>query len=198
VVEGMGNFEECYKFFKGLDRRLFLDENVKGYASLDRPISIGYGQTCSQPTLVLQMTVILDINSNHKVLEIGTGSGYQTAFLANFSKEVYTVELIEELSKKARIALEKMGYKNIHYKIADGSIGWESNAPYDRIMVTAAAAKVPDELVEQLANGGKMIIPIGNRYSQVLALIEKDEEGKLSRKNLESVIFVEFKGKYGF
>ena len=186
------------EFFKSLDRSFFIDNEFKGCAGLDRALPIGYEQTISQPSLVLKMTEQLSLNENCKVLEIGTGSGYQTAFLAEFSKEVYSIERIEELGKKAREKLEKLAYNNIYYKIGDGSEGWPEYAPYDRIMVTAAAETVPDELIEQLAIGGIMIIPVGPEGSQRLQKITKSHDGQIKTETITYVVFVKMKGKYGW
>ncbi|MFA7673053.1 MAG: protein-L-isoaspartate(D-aspartate) O-methyltransferase [Clostridia bacterium] len=187
-----------YKFYKQLDRAHFIDNGSKPFAHYDEALPIGHGQTISQPSLVLQMTLCLAPDKNCRTLEIGTGSGYQTALLAEFSDHVFTVEKISELSVSARKRLDKLGYGNIEYLIGDGSAGWPLYAPYDRIMVTAAARQVPEELVEQLSLNGRMMIPVGERYNQDLLLIKKDESGKISRETVNKVIFVELKGKYGW
>ncbi len=181
-----------------MDRSYFIDNEFKCFACLDRALPIGHEQTISQPSLVLKMTENLNLNEKCKVLEIGTGSGYQTAFLAEFAKEVYTIERIEELGAKAREKLERLGYKNIFYKIGDGSEGWPQYAPYDRIIVTAAAGKIPDELIDQLNVGGIMIIPVGAEGSQELKLINRDLDGNVSTTTIGYVVFVEMKGKYGW
>ncbi len=187
--------EKLIEFYKKLDRSYFM-EKYKEYAKEDAPFPIGYGQTISQPSLVLKMSLLLEIHKKCKVLEIGTGSGYQTALLAKFAKEVFTVERIEPLHKRAKERLEKAGYNNINYKLDDGSIGWEEHSPYNRIIVTAAATEVPEELIAQLAMGGRMIIPVGPRYLQDLMLIRKDEEGKVTEELIEKVKFVPLIGKY--
>lgn len=186
------------EFFRRLDRRLFLDPVMVPFAHLDQPLLIGHGQTISQPTLVVEMTRLLSPESTSRVLEIGTGSGYQTAFLAAFSAQVYTVERIPELSSKAHKRLTAMGFENIHYLVGDGSMGWAEHAPYDRIIVTAAAGRLPQELTEQLAIGGRMIIPVGPPGCQELLLITRDDHGQLQQACLERVVFVELVGKYGF
>lgn len=185
-------------FFDGLDRSVFLEGDYKDYAQYNNPLPIGHGQTISQPSLVRGMTWELMVEKHHRVLEIGTGSGYQTAFLAEFAKEVYTVERIEELSGRAQEVLARLGYTNIHFKVANGSEGWKEHAPFDRIMVTAAAGRIPDALVEQLAKGGRMIIPVGERGVQDLMLVEKNLKGELSEWVLDKVMFVELKGEYGW
>ncbi|PSL34384.1 protein-L-isoaspartate(D-aspartate) O-methyltransferase [Planomicrobium soli] len=187
--------KEITAYFESMDRSFFMDTN-KEFARLDQALPIGYEQTISQPSLVLEMTLALDLQANSKVLEIGTGSGFQTALLAEFSRTVYTVERIEALHIRAKERLAEAGYANIQFKLADGSSGWEEHAPYDRIMVTAAASEVPQELVEQLGNGGKMIIPVGGPMVQELRLIAKDSNGKLSSELLNQVVFVRLKGKY--
>ncbi|TAA73530.1 protein-L-isoaspartate(D-aspartate) O-methyltransferase [Planococcus salinarum] len=182
-------------YFRNMDRSFFMD-NFKEMAFADEAVPIGYEQTISQPSLVLEMTLALDLEPDSKVLEIGTGSGFQTALLAEFSGQVYTVERIKELHIRAKERLGELGYDNISFKLDDGSSGWAENAPYDRIMVTAAASEMPKELISQLADGGKMIIPVGSSFSQELRLVEKDENGKLHSTLLTEVRFVPLKGKY--
>ena len=188
--------EALLQFFTSLDRSLFLGNRYKDLAKLDRPLPIGMGQTISQPSLVLYMTQQLDLKKNQKVLEIGTGSGYQSAFLAEFCAELYTVELLAELQKQAKERLRGLGYHNIHYKVGDGSLGWAEHAPYDRIMVTAAAKRMPLPLIEQLAPGGIMIIPVGPLGWQELMQVTKDSEGNIEQKKLLDVAFVELVGEY--
>ena len=188
--------EALLQFFTSLDRSLFLGNRYKDLAKLDRPLPIGMGQTISQPSLVLYMTQQLDLKKNQKVLEIGTGSGYQSAFLAEFCAELYTVELLAELQKQAKERLRGLGYHNIHYKVGDGSLGWAEHAPYERIMVTAAAKRMPLPLIEQLAPGGIMIIPVGPLGWQELMQVTKDNEGNIEQKKLLDVAFVELVGKY--
>lgn len=188
--------EALLQFFTSLDRSLFLGMQYKGLAKLDRPLPIGLGQTISQPSLVLYMTQQLDLKKNQKVLEIGTGSGYQSAFLAEFCAELYTVELLSELQKQAKERLRGLGYHNVHYKVGDGSLGWAEHAPYERIMVTAAAKRMPLPLIEQLAPGGIMIIPVGPLGWQELMQVTKDSEGNIEQKKLLDVAFVELVGKY--
>lgn len=185
-------------FFRRLDRSLFLDNEYKSHADLDVPLPIGSGQTISQPSLVVSMTRLLDPQSTARVLEIGTGSGYQTAFLAEFSKEVYTIERFQEFTDKARARLSALGYSNIFFKTGDGSDGWPEQAPFDRIMVTAAAGKMPDALVTQLAPCGRMVVPVGKPGLQVLQLVFKDAGGIVSVRDIEMVRFVEMKGRYGW
>jgi len=190
--------KELLMFFKSLDRAYFIDGPSKALAGLDHALPIGYGQTISQPSLVFEMTWYLALEPDSKVLEIGTGSGYQTVFLAEFGGTVYTIERLEELAVSARKRLEGLGYDNIHYRIGDGSGGWPEAAPFDRIIVTAASSAVPVELVEQLAPGGKMILPVGVPGDQDLLLVVKDSEGVMNQRVLTKVVFVELVGKYGW
>jgi protein-L-isoaspartate(D-aspartate) O-methyltransferase len=171
---------------------------MKNYAHIDGPLPIGYGQTISQPSLVLEMTRLLSPGMDSKVLEIGTGSGYQTAILAKFSAKVYTVERIAELMEKAKKRLEALNFSNICYKVGDGSKGWQEYAPYDRIMVTAAASLLPKELVDQLAVGGRMVIPVGPPSMQELKLVTKTSKGDVHVQTVTAVRFVELKGEYGW
>ena len=190
--------EKVYDFFRNLDRSYFIDNEFKELAHYDHPLPIGYNQTISQPSLVLEMTLELDLNRTLRVLEIGTGSGYQTAFLAEFAGEVYTVERITELSKSTQQKLKELGYENIKFKIDDGSEGWKEYSPFDRIIATASAREIPGELLEQLKPGGKMVIPVGPKEMQDLLVVKKDEEGNIHKETMGSVRFVEFKGKYGW
>lgn len=186
------------KYFRQLDRAFFIDNENKNWAYLDEALPIGYGQTISQPSLVLAMTRELAPEPTSKVLEIGTGTGYQTALLAKFSGQVFTVERIKELSVRAKERLDQLDFTNITFKVGDGSEGWNENSPYDRIMVTAASAMVPPALIDQLSPGGRMIIPVGQRHIQDLLLVMKEQDGHVRREILEQVVFVELKGKYGW
>ncbi|WP_312651725.1 protein-L-isoaspartate(D-aspartate) O-methyltransferase [Proteiniclasticum sp.] len=191
-------YEELEAFFRSLDRSQFLEDEFRDYAYVDRPLPIGFEQTISQPSLVLMMTAHLRPEKDNKVLEIGTGSGYQTCILAEFSKEVFTIERISDLTVKAQERLKKMGYGNIHFRTGDGSLGWPEEAPFDRIMVTAAAASLPFELISQLKEGGLMLIPVGPQDFQELQLIRKKKDGTFEVETVEMVRFVEMKGKYGW
>jgi protein-L-isoaspartate(D-aspartate) O-methyltransferase len=192
------NYQDLLLFFQNLDRSFFIDNEYKELAGYDTPLPIGFEQTISQPTLVLQMTAALNLNKGLKVLEIGTGSGYQTVFLAEFAGEIYTVEKIAALSQKAEERLKSLGYQNISFKEGNGSEGWPEYAPYDRIIVTAAARKVPEPLSEQLKPGGLMLIPVGEKGQQDLLLLAKDESGLINTESLGKVVFVELKGEYGW
>jgi len=191
--------KQLLTFYRNLDRSYFIDEkHIKSLAHLDRALPIGHGQTISQPSLVLEMTSLLAPDKTSRVLEIGTGSGYQTALLAEFSAEVYTIERIRELADKARRKLTEMGYDNIFFKVGDGSAGWKESAPFDRIIVTAGAGRMPEALLHQLNNNGRMVIPIGNSHFQELLLITRDETGNIHTQDMGSVAFVEMKGCYGW
>ena len=185
---------DVVEYYKKLDRSIFMDEN-KRFACVDAAFSIGHGQTISQPSLVLKMTLMLGIDESSKVLEIGTGSGYQTALLAKFASEVYTVERIEPLMNKAKERLSQLGFSNIRYKLGDGSKGWYEEAPFDRIIVTAAARQIPKMLIKQLAPGGGMIIPVG-LHTQRLNVVSKDEENNINIREDIPVIFVKLIGDY--
>ncbi len=163
-------------------RHLFVKKNFKNRAYDDNPLPIGKEQTISQPYMVAIMTSLLQIKPNHKVLEIGTGSGYQTAILAEIAKEVYTVERIKELSVKSEKLLGELGYNNIHYRVGDGSLGWEEKAPFNGIICTAAAPDIPEQFKKQLANNGKIVIPVGDRYGQQLVRIVKKNNRFISEK----------------
>lgn len=169
-------------------RHLFIPENMRSYAYNDEPLPIGEGQTISQPYIVAYMTEALQLNGSERVLEIGTGSGYQTAILNEIVKEVFTLELIGSLSVKAQEVLKELKYVNIFFKIGDGTLGWKEHAPYDAIMVTAAPAGVPKALKEQLKMYGKMIIPVGATFQELVLVIREKKKFKI--KKLLPVRFV--------
>jgi protein-L-isoaspartate(D-aspartate) O-methyltransferase len=182
---------------KEVPRHKFVDESLRGVAYEDSPLPIGSDQTISQPYIVALMAELLDVQDEHKVLEVGTGSGYQAAVLSRLAMSVITLERIPELFKKAKETLRKLGYNNITVVMADGSIGYKEYAPYDRIIVTAAAPSAPDELVEQLTDNGKMVIPVGNIITQELVVLRK-EAGKIFKTTSIGVRFVPLKGKKGW
>jgi len=157
-------------------RHLFIPEDQRAHAYGDHPLPIGYGQTISQPYIVAFMTQALKVSPGHKVLEIGTGSGYQAAVLAELVREVYTIEIVEPLGESARRTLESLGYRNAHVRTGDGYEGWPEEAPFDRVMVTAAPDDVPPALVDQLAVGGLMAIPVGAVF-QELRILRKTPTG---------------------
>jgi len=178
-------------------RHRFVEPALVSQAYGDYPLSIGDGQTISQPYIVALMTEALELTGREKTLEIGTGSGYQTAILAELSAQVYTIERIPVLQEKARKVLEELGYSNINYKIFDGTIGWTEYAPFDAVIVTAAAPKVPEPLLEQLAEDGRLVIPVGGRLEQDLLKITK-KQGETIRKNLGGCRFVSLIGVHGW
>ncbi len=161
---------------KQVPRHLFMPEALREYAYDDGPQPIGDGQTISQPYIVALMTELLELDGDEKVLEIGTGSGYQAAVLSHLARDVYTIEIREPLAKKARRTLEELGYKNIHYRIGDGYAGWPEAAPFDAIIVTAAPEEVPRTLVDQLEMGARMVVPVG-MYFQDLQVITRTADG---------------------
>jgi protein-L-isoaspartate(D-aspartate) O-methyltransferase len=174
-----------------------MDESMWYKAYDDMALPVGEGQTISQPYMVAVMTELLALKGGEKVLEIGTGSGYQTAILAELSAEVYTIERIPSLSRKAGETLRSLGYANIHLIVGDGTLGWPEAAPFDRILVTAGAPDIPDPLIEQLAEGGLILAPVGDRYSQQLLRVTK-QQGKLSREYHTPCVFVPLVGKFGW
>jgi len=176
-------------------RHQFVDEHIRDSAYNDYPLSIGEGQTISQPYIVALMTQLLELKGGEKVLEIGTGSGYQAAVLAEMVKEVYTVEIYESLSKKSENLLNNLGYKNIQFKVGDGYYGWEEHAPFDAIIVTCAADHIPPHLLQQIReDGGRMVIPVGGIWMvQTLMKIEKIK-GEIKSKGITGVRFVPMVG----
>ena len=172
-------------------RHHFVPEKYKKIAYSDHPLPIGNDQTISQPYIVAFMTEKLNIEKNHKVLEIGTGSGYQAAILSKLAFHVYTIEIIPKLAKNAKRVLKENNYNNITLKIGDGYQGWFEYAPFDRIIVTAAPEKIPQKLIDQLIPGGKMIIPVGEQFMmQYLWLLTKDNDGSIKKEKILPVRFV--------
>jgi protein-L-isoaspartate(D-aspartate) O-methyltransferase len=167
---------------------------MKAQAYQDTALPIGHQQTISPPFVVAYMTETIDPQPGEKVLEIGTGSGYQAAILSDLVKEVYTIEIVEELGKAAAERLKKLGYKNVFCKIGDGYLGWEEHAPFDKIIVTCSPENVPQPLIDQLADGGKLLIPLGERYQQVFHLFEK-RDGELVATKLIPTLFVPMTGE---
>jgi protein-L-isoaspartate(D-aspartate) O-methyltransferase len=194
--EGIKSPEVLYAI-KKIPRHLFVPQEYIDFAYENEALPIGFGQTISQPYIVALMTEALELTKKERVLEIGTGSGYQTAILAELSKEVYTIERIKELSERAQKILKFLGYTNIYFKVGDGTLGWEEKAPFDRIIVTAASYDVPLPLWEQLEEGGIMVIPIGGRDFQYLYKIIK-KDSKMLKENLGGVRFVQLKGEFGW
>jgi protein-L-isoaspartate(D-aspartate) O-methyltransferase len=166
-----------------IPRQWFLDSEQRGHAYDDAPVSIGHGQTLSQPYIVAFMTEMLELQGQERVLEIGTGSGYQTAVLAAIVREVYSIEVLEVLSQRARALLNRLGVLNVHFAVGDGNLGWKDAAPFDAILVAAAAVSVPESLPEQLADGGRMILPLGEDH-QDLWIIRRTGQTTTSRRLL--------------
>ncbi len=176
-------------------RHEFVPADMRAKAYENRPLPIGFGQTISQPYIVALMTDLLQPQPDQRVLEIGTGSGYQAAVLSQLVAQVYSIEIIEELGKPTTELLTQLGYDNIETRIADGYNGWPQHAPFDSIIVTAAISHIPPPLVQQLKKGGRMLIPVGTRFqTQYLTLVEKDLQGKVTTRQLLPVIFVPFTG----
>jgi len=171
-------------------RHRFVSRIYRSMAYTDNPLPIGHGQTISQPYVVALMTELLQLDRKHKVLEIGTGCGYQTAILSILSKKVITIEVLSSLSTKSRKRLTKLGYNNVDFHCADGKNGLSKEAPFDRILVSAAPETIPDELIEQLAPKGYMVIPVGSLYDQFIHIISKDKNGQVHIKKSTPVRFV--------
>lgn len=178
-------------------RHLFIEEALQNQAYNDRPLPIGEKQTISQPYMVALMTEALELTGREKVLEIGSGSGYQTAILAEMAKKVFSIERILSLTMKARTLLLDLGYTNVEVKFSDGTQGWVAESPFDAIIVTAGSPDVPQPLVDQLAAGGRLVIPVGDESAQDLVRVTKTEQG-LKREDLGGCRFVKLIGKYGW
>ena len=180
-----------------VERHEFVPANDKRYAYENRPLSIGYGQTISQPYIVVLMTDLIALEPNDIVLEIGTGSGYQAAILAELVDHVYTIEIIEPLFSTATARLKRLGYDNVTTRLGDGYFGWEEQGPFDAIIVTAAPTHVPPALIQQLKPGARMVIPVGGRFmTQQLLLIEKTEQNEIITKQTGAVRFVPLTGEH--
>ncbi len=180
--------ERVLEAMRKVERHRFVPTSLEYFAYEDRPLPIGAGQTISQPYIVALMTEVLQLKRGEKVLEIGTGSGYQAAILAELAGQVYTIEIISVLAKQAEELLERLGYTNIRVRCADGYLGWPEFAPFDAIIVTCAPLEIPEKLLEQLAEEGRMVVPVGEKF-QMLKLIQK-KEGKIYIKNIIPVAFV--------
>ena len=176
---------------ESVERHKFVPKKYAESAYKDGPLPIGHGQTISQPFIVAFMTENLKVDSSHKILEIGTGSGYQAAILSRLTNYVYTIEIVDELAKESSFRLKKLGFKNVSVRSGDGYKGWPEEAPFDRIMVTAAPEEIPDMLVEQLAEGGIMVIPVGKQFDiQYLWVITKEIGGSIKKEKILPVRFV--------
>ena len=179
-----------------VERHLFVPGFLRFNAYRDRPLPIGHGQTISQPYIVALMTQLLEIEEEDRVLEIGTGSGYQAAILGELCAEVYSVEIVEPLEKRAAFILDSLGYENVKTKYGDGYLGWEENAPFDGIIVTCSPTNIPQPLVDQLAEGGRLVIPVGEKNVKKLVLMQK-RKGKITKRNVIPVRFVPMVDKKG-
>jgi protein-L-isoaspartate(D-aspartate) O-methyltransferase len=192
--------ERVLAALRKIPRHLFVKEHLRSQAYGDHglPIGVNSGQTISQPYIVARMTELLDVGPEHSVLEIGTGSGYQTAILASLARRVYSLERIAELAQTAIPRMRQLGFDNVKIQVFDGTVGWSEWAPYDRILVTAGAPKVPEPLLGQLAPGGALLIPEGPRNLQRLVLYRKSPRGEIRRKEGEEVVFVPLVGRHGW
>jgi protein-L-isoaspartate(D-aspartate) O-methyltransferase len=196
VPRGIKDQRVLDAFYK-VERHKFIPGELKTSAYGDFPIPIGEGQTISQPYIVALMTECLGLTGQEKVLEIGTGSGYQAAILAQLAKEVCSIERFENLGKSAETLFKELGYANVKIKVSDGTLGWEEEAPFDRIIITAASPRIPLPLTEQLKEGGKLVLPLGESFSQILTLVEK-KQGKIASQQICGCVFVPLVGKYGY
>jgi len=189
--------ERVLAVMRKIPRHEFLPEAIRGMSYADNALPLGEGQTMSQPYMVALMTELLGLKGSERVLEIGTGSGYQAAVLAELCGKVYSVERVKPLADKARVQLDRLGYKSVAIKVYDGTYGWKEMAPFDAIMVTAGSPDIPAPLVEQLKAGGRMVIPVGDRYGQQLITVVKTAEGMITERSIPCV-FVPLIGNHGW
>jgi protein-L-isoaspartate(D-aspartate) O-methyltransferase len=198
MIEAIKNYgmtnERILSVMESIPRHRFVPKSLQDLAYLDRPLPIGSNQTISQPYIVAYMTDQLNVAPTHRVLEIGTGSGYQAAVLGKLAKEVYTIEIVKDLYKTSTNLLKELGYPNIYTKYGDGYEGWPQKAPFDRIILTASPPTIPPPLIEQLAPRGILIAPEGVGYQKII-LIKKDAQGNIHKQNLIPVRFVPMTGK---
>jgi protein-L-isoaspartate(D-aspartate) O-methyltransferase len=190
--------ERVLAALRKVPRHLFVKEHLRTQAYGDHALPIGAAQTISQPYIVARMSELLEVGPDHSVLEIGTGSGYQTAILAQLGRRVYSLERIAELAQQAIPRMRQLGLDNVKVQVFDGTVGWSEWAPYDRILVTAGAPKVPDPLLDQLAPGGALLIPEGQLNAQRLVLYKKSARGEVRRREGEEVAFVPLLGRHGW
>ena len=203
VREGIENYPyqpvsnpDVLKAMRRVPRHVFIPQGYRQEAYRNSPLSIRYNQTISQPFIVASMSELLDIQPDHRILEVGTGSGYQAAVLGELCSHVYTIEIIPPLGLEAKNLLKELGYEHIQVKIGDGYEGWPEEAPFDRIIVTCAPDNIPPPLLEQLAKGGKLVIPVGKAFhTQYIVVVTKDMKGRISRKRHYPVRFVPMTGK---
>jgi protein-L-isoaspartate(D-aspartate) O-methyltransferase len=176
---------------------VFVDEALRGRAYTDSALPIGHGQTISQPYIAARMSELLRVEPGHRILEIGTGTGYQTALLARLAEEVFSIERVPALAERAQANLRELGYRNVRLKVGDGSMGWPDRAPFDGILVAAGAPSIPRPLAEQLGAGGRMILPVGDAHAQILTLVVREEQG-LSSTSHDDCVFVRLVGEEGW
>lgn len=196
IPRGIGD-KRVLDAFRKVPRHKFVSKNLQKDAYNDHPLPIGFGQTISQPFMVALMTECLRLKGSEKVLEVGTGSGYQAAILAELAKEVFSIERIDELAKKAKENMDLLKINNVKVQVGDGTLGWEEFVPYNAIVVTAGSPDIPKALFEQLAEGGRIAIPVGGTFSQMLTLVTK-EKNKMIKKELCGCVFVPLIGKNGW
>ncbi len=189
--------EKVLNVFRTVSRHDFIPEMSLENAYADYPLPVGEGQTISQPYMVALMTQSLQLKGPERILEIGTGSGYQTAILAKLARQVYTIERFDTLANRAKLVLDDLGFTNIKIKLGDGTEGWEEFAPYEGIVITAGAPSIPPPLIEQLAEGGRMVIPVGGAFGQILTLVRK-KDGNLTQEEICGCVFVPLVGRYGW
>lgn len=195
--DSVGFSDAVMESMNTVKRHELVPPHEKRFAYENRPLPIGYGQTISQPYIVALMTELVEPDADDVILEVGTGSGYQAAVLAELVDHVYSIEIIEALANRSRQDLKRLGYQNVTTRLGDGYYGWQENAPFDAIVVTAAASHVPPPLIEQLKPGGRMVIPVGGRFlTQTLLLLEKTENGEIITRQFGSVRFVPLTGEH--
>jgi protein-L-isoaspartate(D-aspartate) O-methyltransferase len=190
--------ERVLAALRKIPRHLFVKEHLRNQAYGDHALPIGSAQTISQPYIVARMSELLEVGPEHSVLEIGTGSGYQTAVLALLARRVYSLERVPELAQAAIPRMRQLGFDNVKVQVFDGTVGWSEWAPYDRILVTAGAPKVPEPLLDQLAPGGTLLVPEGQLNLQKLVIYRKSQRGEIRRKEGEGVAFVPLLGRHGW
>ncbi|MEA2604615.1 MAG: protein-L-isoaspartate(D-aspartate) O-methyltransferase [Acidobacteriota bacterium] len=199
LIAGRGvKDERVLTAMRKIPRHLFVKDHLRSQAYGDHALPIGAAQTISQPYIVARMSELLEVGPEHSVLEIGTGSGYQTAILAALARRVYSLERIPDLAQAAIPRMRQLGYDNVKIQVFDGTVGWSEWAPYDRILVTAGAPKVPEPLLGQLAPGGALLVPEGPRNLQRLVLYRKSPRGEIRRREGEEVAFVPLLGRHGW
>jgi protein-L-isoaspartate(D-aspartate) O-methyltransferase len=196
ISRGISN-SRVLEAMRKVPRHVFVEEALKGQAYSDYPLPIGEKQTISQPYIVALMSEALELKGDEKILEIGTGSGYQAAVLAELADRVFSIERFPALAYRSNQILQKLGYQNVIIRVADGSLGWPDEAPFDGIMATAGTHKIPQPLVDQLGVGGRLVLPVGDRLSQELVQVERTPEG-IKKTNLGGVRFVDLIGKWGW